>query len=136
MARVALWEGFRLDAAMVSKVAAFLVHGGLEHQFQENPAIRYAVRIAVDRCLSKAGLIRGSRKSQTARGYGSCGDELVSGNAGVDTTPTSIYKCGNLLILKRVVFCVVPCVVVQYLPSYLFPRELCLCYTDESSGIR
>ena len=96
---------------MVSKVGAFLAHGGLEHQFQESQAIRYAVRMAVDRCLSKAGLIREIRTRQTVRGYGSCGDEQVSGNtmerraeAGVDTTPTTIYKCGILLVLKRVVF--------------------------------
>ena len=42
--------------------------------------IRYAVRIAVNRCLPEARLVRGSRQSQTARGYGSCGDKRISRN--------------------------------------------------------
>ena len=33
VARVALREGCRLDAAMVSEAGAFLVGGGLEHDF-------------------------------------------------------------------------------------------------------
>ena len=48
--------------------------------FKRGQAIRYTVRIAVDRCLPKTRLIRGSRRRQTTRGYGSCGDERISGN--------------------------------------------------------
>ena len=49
--------------------------------FKRGQAIGHAVRIAVDCCFPEARLFRGSRKSQTARGYGSCGDERMSGNA-------------------------------------------------------
>ena len=49
--------------------------------FKRGQGIRYIVRIAVDSCLPEARLIRGSRQSQMARGYGSCGDKRMSGNA-------------------------------------------------------
>ena len=44
----------------------------LEHNFlREVQAVRYAVRIAVDRCLSAARLVRTSLNTQKVRGYGS-----------------------------------------------------------------
>ena len=67
---------------MVPEAEAFLVIRGLVHHFpNRDQEIRYAVRIAVDRCFLKASLIRGSCKNQTAHGYGSYGDERMSGNA-------------------------------------------------------
>ena len=47
--------------------------------FRRGQAIHYAVRIAVDCCLTEARLIRG--RSQTARGYGSWGDKRLSRTA-------------------------------------------------------
>ena len=36
--RVALWGGFRFDAAVASEARAFLVQGEFEHHFQERPS--------------------------------------------------------------------------------------------------
>ena len=68
---------------MVSEAGAFMVGGGLVLYIifsRAGQAICYAVRIAVDHCLPEVKLVRGSRKSQTARGYGSCGDKRLSRN--------------------------------------------------------
>ena len=61
---------------MVAEAGVCLVHGGLKYHFP-----RETVRIAVDRCSPKSQADTGSRQSPTARGYVSCGDKLISGNA-------------------------------------------------------
>ena len=64
VARVALWGGFFWGAGW----SVFGRRRTWNIIFQEEvKAIRYAVCIAVDRCLSKARLVRGSRKSDGTR---------------------------------------------------------------------
>ena len=134
-------------------------------------AIRYAVRIASDRCLAEARLIRGNRKRQTARGYGSCGMNGCSGTSwsekldgkkphgvawwqvrsGVERIRFFLHTGRSqhnsheplemgyyILILTGLVSFHGPlcCCAVPYIYFPLFPLELCLCYMNESSGIR
>ena len=81
VARVALWGGFRFDAGWYTKLERFWQTEDLEHHFQiEGQAIRYAVHVAVDRKIPKVRLIPGSRRSQTAQGYESCGDKRMKRN--------------------------------------------------------
>ena len=48
---------------------------------REGQAIRYAVRIAVDRYFPETRLVQGSRQRLTVRGSGNCGDKRMSRNA-------------------------------------------------------
>ena len=58
--------------------SVFWLMDDLEYTFpREVEAIRYAVRVAGDRKFPEPRLVPGSRKRQTARGYGSCGDERM-----------------------------------------------------------
>ena len=62
--------------------SVLLIDGGLGLSFpREVQAIRFAVSIAVGRCSPRSQANTGSRQSPTARGYMSCGDKQMSGNA-------------------------------------------------------
>ena len=82
VARVALWGGVRLDAAMVSEAGAFLVGSRLVHHFpKRRPSDSLRRTYCGCRCLPETRLVRGSSQSFTARSYGSCGDKRTSRNA-------------------------------------------------------
>ena len=71
----------RLGAAMVAQAGAVKTED-FEYNFpREVQAIRYTVRIVVDRCSSRGQADTGSRRSPTAECYVSCGDKCMSGNA-------------------------------------------------------
>ena len=70
-----------LDATMVAEVVSFLVHEGVNIIFKRGQAVRYAVRIAVDRCFPRSQADTEIRQSPTARRYVSCGDTRITGNA-------------------------------------------------------
>ena len=65
----------RVDAAMVvAEAGAILVHGGVEHPFQERASDSYVL-------CSFAVSHTGSRPNTMTRGYLSCGDKWMPGNA-------------------------------------------------------
>ena len=67
----------RLDAVMIAEAGAFLVHGEVEHNFQE----RTSDSLRRTCCSPRRQSDTRSHQSPTARGYVNYGDEWVSGNA-------------------------------------------------------
>ena len=80
VARAALRGDFRLGAEWYSRLERFLADGWLGIPFSERENKRF-VRIAVDRSSLRSQADTGNRQSLTGRGYVSCGDERMSGNA-------------------------------------------------------
>ena len=74
------WEsGTRCVLNIEAEAGALLVHEGVEYHFQEKTSDSYVLRLIDVPPRSQADT--GSRQSPTTRGYVSCGDKRMLGNA-------------------------------------------------------